>query len=682
MLVQRARIRISLLCAGTLALVLCVLAYGQTSSPSSHATPPNSQEQILNHLDLVLAWARQWNSAEVYLIRPGDALYLENGREIARQVVDLEFQSALAQAALIGNSSTKPSASGTPSPNGTNAQSILQLQQRLGQQIEVLQTQLKALDEKIPTVRAKDRPALLSQRDTVQGQLQLAQALQQNLQKLSSFMLSSEMATQGATALTSKILAQERANPTGAADQTVVKTKGKSTGAAPHATSGPALASSQNHGLIGQLGQLIHFAESLRALHNLQDDTKQLQAATQQFRAPLLAAMRSTLKQGQIELSGVGQPASPSSSAPSNAAAGTQAAPAAASAPAAAPTAATAATAAQTQQATRDLIAHFKQLSDATLPLSHELILLDQSQGNVTQLLDSSNHDFTSVLLSLLLKVAAILIALALIWLFSELWRRATFRYIHDARRRRQFLTLRRVVTGFCMFVVVLLGFVSDFSSLATYAGLITAGVAVALQAIILSIAAYFFLVGRYGVKVGDRVTVNNVAGDVVEIGLVRFYMMELAGSGIDMQPTGRICVFPNSVLFQTNPLYKQLPGAEYAWREVGLPLSADSDGELAEKELLAAANRLFATYSQTLESERSSIESTMGIAMKHPAPYTRRRFVTSGVEVMVRYPIPLREAGELDDRMVTEVTELLRKNPSIKLAAGAAPDMRSPVKV
>jgi small-conductance mechanosensitive channel len=227
--------------------------------------------------------------------------------------------------------------------------------------------------------------------------------------------------------------------------------------------------------------------------------------------------------------------------------------------------------------------------------LSQELILVEQSQTNLTQLQASIQHDYMSILRTLLLKVATLLIALGLIWLFSELWRRASFRYIRDARRRRQFLVLRRVVTGFCMFVVLLLGFVSDFSSLATYAGLITAGIAVALQAIILSVAAYFFLVGRYGVKVGDRVTVvyngaNSVAGDVVDIGLVRFYMTELAGSGVDMQPTGRICVFPNSVLFQTNPLFKQLPGTEYAWREIALPLSRESDGQLASCWLLSTS--------------------------------------------------------------------------------------------
>jgi small-conductance mechanosensitive channel len=233
----------------------------------------------------------------------------------------------------------------------------------------------------------------------------------------------------------------------------------------------------------------------------------------------------------------------------------------------------------------------------------------------------------------------------------------------------------------------VLLGFVSDFSSLATYAGLITAGVAVALQTVILSVAAYFFLVGRYGVRVGDRVTVvyngaNSVTGDVVDIGLVRFYLMELAGSGIELKPTGRIIVFPNSVLFQTSPLYKQFPGTEYMWREIGFPMAADSDVALAESALLASVNSLYEEYKPALERQHAGLEQSMGMHIDAPKPYARLRLIATGLEVVVSYPVPLRQASKLDDRMVVAAMDILRNNPSIHLAAGASPELRSTIKV
>jgi len=661
-----------------------IAADGQTAM--QNAVAPNNEVQVLNHVNLVLQWFRQWSNAAAYAAVPGDELYVENGQDIARKVVDLEFKSALAQAALIGESSSKPAPTDAGTPNGFDAQNILKAQQRVAQQLQTLNAQLDTINQQIPKARAKDRPALETQRDTLQGQVDLADALQNNLQQLIAFVNSTDNASGVATELTAKIRALQRTVPTTAiAGGTATgKTSAKNSAPAPQIQM-PNFVSTRNEGLIGQMGDLIRLVSSLRALYRLQDDSTRLQTSTLHLRAPLLAELRLTLQQGRVELESTGQ-------ANSNGGQGnspTQGGPATGGdqASAQASQAQPQQTPQQQQRATAQLIRHFKQISDSTLPLSQQLILLDQSQANLKQLQDSVDNEYDQILRSLLLRVAVLLIALGLIWLFSELWRRATFRYIRDAKRRRQFLVMRRVITGFCMVVVVLLGFVSDFSSLATYAGLITAGVAVALQTVILSVAAYFFLVGRYGVRVGDRVTVvfngaNSVTGDVVDIGLVRFYMMELAGSGIELKPTGRIVVFPNSVLFQTSPLYKQFPGTEYTWREIGFPMRADSDVALAEKELSAMVNTHYAKYQSLLERQHVGLEQSLGVHIDVPKPYTRMRLVATGLEVVVNYPVPLRQSAEDDDGMIMAVMDLLHKNPTIRLADGTAPQLRSPIKL
>ena len=672
-----------------------IAADGQTTSPNAFA--PNTEVQVLNHVNMVLQWSRQWNSAEAYVVAPGDELYVENGQDVARKVVNLEFKSALAQAALIGESSNKSIPADANSPVSADAQNLVKLQQGVEQKLQVLNTEADTINKQIPTARAKERPALESQRETLQGQIELAQALQSNLQQLTAFMNATDSASGVATELTAKIRSLQRTVPTSAISvgSAAEKTTAKNTAPVAHIQL-PTFGSTPNEGLVGQMGQLIHLVSSLHALDQLKDETTRLRTSTEHLRAPLVAALRSILQQSRIELANVGpaddgtgqtnsdgQSANPGGN--EAASSGTTPAPNATSAPGDGSQAQE--TPKQRQRATAQLVQHFKQLSDATLPLSQQLILMEQSQANLKQLQDSVDHEYDEILRSLLLRVATLLIALGLIWLFSELWRRATFRYIHDPRRRRQFLVLRRVITGFCMFVVVLLGFVSDFSSLATYAGLITAGIAVALQTVILSVAAYFFLVGRYGVRVGDRVTVvfngaNSVTGDVIDIGLVRFYLMELAGSGIELKPTGRIVVFPNSVLFQTSPLYKQFPGTEYMWREIGFPMRADSDVALAEKELLAAVNTHYSEYQPLLERQHVGLEQSLGVHMDVPKPYTRMRFIATGLEMVVSYPVPLRQGSAGDDRMIMAVMEILQKNPSIRLADGASPELRSTVKV
>src|SRR6185436_857261 len=161
-------------------------------------------------------------------------------------------------------------------------------------------------------------------------------------------------------------------------------------------------------------------------------------------------------------------------------------------------------------------------------------------------------------------------------------------------RRRKQFLLMRRVVVACIITAAVIMGWVNELGSLATYAGLLTAGLAVALQNVIVSIVAYFFLIGRYGLKVGDRVTISGVTGDIVEIGLVRLYLMEMTGAGDVVHPTGRIVGYSNSVIFQPSALFRQMPGADYVWHAATLILAPETDAQAAEARLMAAVNGVY----------------------------------------------------------------------------------------
>jgi len=97
-----------------------------------------------------------------------------------------------------------------------------------------------------------------------------------------------------------------------------------------------------------------------------------------------------------------------------------------------------------------------------------------------------------------------------------------------------------------------------------TALGFAAAGIAFALQNVILAVAGYFSMVAPNGIRVGDRVSLQGpfgyVHGEVIEIGVVRTRLRELAGD--PLQPTGRIMVFPNSVAF-TGSFIKHPPAAE-----------------------------------------------------------------------------------------------------------------------
>ncbi|HEY2591118.1 MAG TPA: mechanosensitive ion channel domain-containing protein, partial [Steroidobacteraceae bacterium] len=177
--------------------------------------------------------------------------------------------------------------------------------------------------------------------------------------------------------------------------------------------------------------------------------------------------------------------------------------------------------------------ARYRQLAAVLVPLGNQDFVLDSARAALREWTRALGARIGEVARNLLIRVAILATLIVAVFVVSEISRRAVFKYLHDPRLRSQFQTLRRVIVGALLTMVLFFSLVSQLGSLATYVGFLTAGLAVALQTVILSIVAYFFFIGRSGVRVGDRITLSGVTGRVVDIGLIRIYLMELAGADL-----------------------------------------------------------------------------------------------------------------------------------------------------
>jgi len=324
----------------------------------------------------------------------------------------------------------------------------------------------------------------------------------------------------------------------------------------------------------------------------------------------------------------------------------------------------------------------FKTISGVSVPISQEILLLEQAQGNLLSWRAAVDLERRGIIHSLVIRLALIGAALLFVLVLGEIWRRAATRYVQDLRRRRQLLLIRRIVVGFLSGLVIILGFVTQFSSLATFAGFITAGIAVGLQTILLSVAAYFFIVGRYGVKVGDRITVANVTGEVVEVGLARFYMLELAGTGNELHPTGRVAVFANSVLFQTGtPLYKQIPGTNYVWHEMTVKLKPGTKYDAAVTKIRGAVEEVYGEYKPQIEREHAITEAWMDTAVPAPRVESRMQF-NDGLQLVVLYPVRVGHAAEADQKIVEKVADVIAADAEVSQSIDGAPAVKTVMKI
>jgi small-conductance mechanosensitive channel len=598
-------------------IFLCLSApFAAVGLAAQYQPDPNA---VLGHLNAVISWYRDatvnFEPGEL----PSDAIFQQNIRSLAAQAVQLAFDSARAEAALLGETSASASPDGA---DAAPAQNYAQMQVKISQRIADNQAKLDALGKNLSSQTGAKTKTLVAQRNAVSGQIELDKAMLDAIEKMSAFV---EMNTVNRGGFEGRInelansIPEVVAPPGGAAAKTQK----------PNQTASATTARSS--GLIGQLVTLYDQVQSMRTIDRLLAENSRVTETATSLREPVRTVVRAIIAQDQQ--GGQNQQTSAQTGNANHPA----------------PT-----------ESFSQLTSQFKQLSGAVVPLSQELLVLQQSRSSLQQWRSSISSESRRDLAALLFRVFGIAVALAVVWGLSEVWRRLTFRYVSDARRRRQFLVLRRFVMGFFFAFVVAMGFLSEFGSLATYAGFVTAGVAVGLQSLLLSVAAYFFVVGRYGIRIGDRISVAGVTGDVVDVGLVRLYIMELAGTGVDLYPTGRIAVFSNSVLFQpTTPLYKQVPGAEYAWHEASIAIAAAGDRKFIREKALAAVNAVFNEYRDVLERQQGTIGDRMEIVLKAPVPNAKFQLNDDGLALIIRYPVLLARASEIDDQIAQALMDL-----------------------
>ena len=619
------------------------------------------RDDILAHLNEVIGFYRASLTPIQKAGEPNDVLYFDQSVELASQAALYAFESAEAEALLLQAKAGSES-------GGGEQQRLQSSKFNVERQLAGLKASAEVLDKQMDAAKVSELPALREQRKNVEAAISLSASMDAALQKITG---TSDL--QGGSGLSADIARLQRSVP---------ELNGKTKLATPELTT---LDSARSSGVSSQGEVLFELLGTKHELANLQAQNEEAQQAAAEVRRPISVLLRSLVSEGQkLSDAAVTAAAAPPPVVKKNKAARGSAGKAAAAAVAtpAAGTPPTAPAATPANDTLASITTDFKALSSAAVPLSQEVIVLEQSKANLTAWQTAVEQEYKQILHALVARVVVIAIALGIIFFAGEVWRRGTNKYIHDSRRRRQLLVVRRATIGFLSVIVVLFGFVTQFNSLATFAGFITAGIAVGLQTILLSVAAYFFIVGRYGVKVGDRITISSVTGDVIDVGLVRFYMMELAGTGVELNPTGRVAVFSNAVLFQAGtPLYKQIPGTQFAWHELIVKLAATADYEKVAAAIMKEVDAVYETYRPNIERQHRDVESWMQAPIPAPAIDSRLQFNAGVLQLWARFPVEISLAAQTDEQLTKALLKMMTESEEFKQAFAGPPTIQASVK-
>lgn len=193
-------------------------------------------------------------------------------------------------------------------------------------------------------------------------------------------------------------------------------------------------------------------------------------------------------------------------------------------------------------------------------------------------------------------------------------------------------------------YLTVLVGFLvvgriwyTGIESLATFLGLLSAGLAIALRDLVASFAGWLFIIWRRPFQVGDRIQIGDVAGDVVDQRIFQFSVLEMGNWVEADQPTGRVVHVPNSKVF-SEPQANYTRGLGYLWHEIPVLVTFESNWERAKSLMDVIGHRHADEFDAAARQALYRVQSRFMVANVDLAPRVYTSVQDSGVLLTLRY--------------------------------------------
>ncbi len=252
-------------------------------------------------------------------------------------------------------------------------------------------------------------------------------------------------------------------------------------------------------------------------------------------------------------------------------------------------------------------------------------------------------HDFLLDLFDLSIDTGFIakLLNSLIIFLLLGLVRAVVLRLVnrwYKKDTRRLYSARKLVEYVFVILAILLVGriWLAGLDTLVTYLGLLSAGLVIALQDLIVSLAGWIFIIWRRPFVVGDRVQIEDIMGDVIDIRIFAFSLLEVGGPIDAEQSTGRIIHIPNSVVFK-EPITNTHQGLPYIWNEIPVTVTFESDWEKAKKLLTQIVEHYAPDVSEGIRRYKQSTDRFV-ISYTNILPTVYTSVVDSGVMLTLRY--------------------------------------------
>ena len=239
---------------------------------------------------------------------------------------------------------------------------------------------------------------------------------------------------------------------------------------------------------------------------------------------------------------------------------------------------------------------------------------------------------------------------------------------IDDLNQRYQWRKFSLYISVFIILLFLAFNWLGLIGSVGTFLGLMTAGIAIALKDPIVNMVAWLFILIRQPFKVGDRIQIGDQAGDVIDIRIFQFSLIEI-GNWVDAdQSTGRVIHIPNGIVF-TTPQSNYTTGFEQIWHEIPILITFESDWKKVKKILTDILNKHAMHITDSAERQIKAAAKKFLIYYTKLTPIVYTTIKDSGVLLTMRFLCDPRKRRSTEEIILEEVLEEFGKCKDIDFA-------------
>ncbi|MCR9144085.1 MAG: mechanosensitive ion channel family protein [bacterium] len=253
-------------------------------------------------------------------------------------------------------------------------------------------------------------------------------------------------------------------------------------------------------------------------------------------------------------------------------------------------------------------------------------------------------------------------------WLIRRISLRVIVRRTTDPTARYQWSRGSGYIFVALIFITVGRIWFEGFQSLVTYFGILSAGIAIALQDVLKNLAGWLFILWRKPFRIGDRIQIGENAGDVIDQRIFQFTLLEIGNWVRADQSTGRVIHIPNGLIF-TQSIANFFSGFAYIWCEIPVLLTFESDWRKAKTILRKIVDETAMELSEAAQVRVRSASQKYLIFYNRLTPIVYTSVEDSGVLLTMRFLCEPRRRRLREEQIWEAVLEEFANHQDIDFA-------------